>query len=125
MTFCDKYGVMIATFAGKSLKGEIKFLDIPNASAADDPRPRHLSIGDELSKKGWRERKVYRSFIFVETAPHRQAGSNNSLGRHGRLQTIVISLEGLRHAIMRLKILLWKSKSSIPYIITNHPDAKI
>jgi len=55
MTFCDKYGVMIATLAGKSLKGEIKFLDIPNASAANDTRPWHLRIGDKFPEKRWRQ----------------------------------------------------------------------
>ena len=55
MTFCDKYGVMIATLAGKRLKRQIKLLDIPNASAADDTRPWHETIGDKLPEKRWRQ----------------------------------------------------------------------
>jgi hypothetical protein len=55
MTFRDKYGVIIAAFAGKRLKRQIKFLDIPNASAANDTRPWHLRIGDKLPEKRWRQ----------------------------------------------------------------------
>ena len=63
---------------------------VPVLQLCDSGSPNRKPRGIIASERE-RHLEVNRSFIFVETAPHRQTGSNNILARHGRIQTIVIS----------------------------------